>query len=83
MLTNSDSLTEDIIIYIDPRSHLEVFDQKHRYAKNLRHYYEIWLKLYQVEDKIKQTSQSLSENDTWNNFFKWLDTPEEHQILNV
>lgn len=31
-------------IRIDSRSHLEVFDQKHRYGKNLRLYYKEWVK---------------------------------------
>jgi hypothetical protein len=30
-------------IRIDSRSHLEVFDQKHRYGKNLRLYYKEWV----------------------------------------
>lgn len=37
-------VTEDAshLISIDARSHLEVFDPKHRYGKNLRVYYEQW-----------------------------------------
>jgi hypothetical protein len=31
-------------IRIDSRSHLEVFDQRHRYGKNLRRYYKEWVK---------------------------------------
>jgi hypothetical protein len=31
-------------IRIDSRSHLEVFDQKHRYGKNLRMYYKEWVR---------------------------------------
>lgn len=32
-------------IRVDPRSHLEVFDRKHRYGKNLRIYYDEWVRL--------------------------------------
>jgi hypothetical protein len=33
------------IINIDPRSHLELLDKKHRYSKNLKIYYNHWLKV--------------------------------------
>ena len=32
-------------IRVDARSHLEVFDKKHRYGKNLRLYYTEWVRL--------------------------------------
>jgi hypothetical protein len=32
-------------IRVDARSHLEVFDKKHRYGKNLRKYYNEWVRL--------------------------------------
>jgi hypothetical protein len=38
-------LPEELYIEIDPRSHLEVADSKHRYAKNLRYYFQEFARL--------------------------------------
>jgi hypothetical protein len=60
-------------IDIDPRSHLEVSDQKHRYGKKLRIYFQEYVRLRDIE-----AIQSSSMDDKWDlfeNFFAWLDYP--------
>jgi hypothetical protein len=49
-----------LMIRIDPRSHLEVNDKRHRYAKNLRLYYAEWRRL----------------GSPTGDFFSWLDMPQ-------
>lgn len=58
------------VIKIDPRSHLEVADKYHRYAKNLRAYFREYAKLTDCTDIQNDTSYRFSR---YQPFFDWLD----------
>jgi hypothetical protein len=66
------------LIAIDRRSHLEVSDPKHRYGKNLRTYYDEWVRLGlgaaldAYRDEPVSPSQELAGYEA---FFLWLDNP--------
>jgi len=59
------------VIEIDPRSLLEVEDPKHRYGKNLRHYYREW-----------ENSEGFDRKFYGNNklFFAWLDSSDSPDV---
>ena len=65
-------------IHIDPRSHLEVCDKKHRYAKNLRIYFQEYIKIHSID--LVELSTSLShDHSKWTlfeRFFDWLDNSD-------
>jgi len=79
-------------IRIDPRSHLEVFDRKHRYGKNLRLYYEEWVRL-RVEMQffewldcdecveLPDCSRQLLEDDTV--YYCTSDTDREQYLVRI
>lgn len=69
-------------IEIDPRSHLEVADIRHRYSKNLRIYFQEYVKIVGVPDSSSVLSSSKKDvennhvTNRWSHFqdfFKWLD----------
>ena len=62
------------LIEIDPRSLLEVEDPKHRYGKNLRHYYREW------ENSESFDSKYYGDNKI---FFAWLDSPESPNVITL
>lgn len=70
------------IIPIDSRSHLEVADRKHRYAKNLRVYFKEYHRLNGVTDIVDQSSNNNGSSTPsrklarYNPFFEWLDNEE-------
>ena len=75
-------------IEIDPRSHLEVADIRHRYSKNLRIYFQEYAKLVGVPDSSSSQKDADSDNklnvhrknNRWSHFqdfFKWLDGNEQ------
>ena len=76
------------LIAIDRRSHLEVSDPMHRYGKNLRLYYDEWIRrglctvprLHSRSAELEKLSPSL-ELDDYEAFFQWLDNPEDRPEL--
>jgi hypothetical protein len=52
----------DSVINIDSRSHLEVADKKHRYAKNLRLYFKEYHRLYGISDITDPSVTSSNTN---------------------
>lgn len=69
-------------IDIDPRSHLEVFDPRHRYSKNLRTYFKHYANNVQTSTMLDAESHlapNLSDKTAmFQDFFRWLD--ENHEI---
>ena len=68
------SANEAIAIHIDPRSHLEVSDLKHRYGKNLRYYFQEYCRIHNTD--LNNISSSLHDVNKWklfDEFFRWLD----------
>uniref|UniRef100_A0A7S3HL12 Uncharacterized protein n=1 Tax=Spumella elongata TaxID=89044 RepID=A0A7S3HL12_9STRA len=70
------------VIPIDSRSHLEVADRKHRYAKNLRTYFKEYHRINGLSDIVERSAPN-NENATpsrkWTRyepFFEWLDKEE-------
>ena len=70
------------IIPIDSRSHLEVADRKHRYAKNLRTYFKEFHRQIGA-DGIAEVQNAgttvVTPSKRWNRydpFFEWLDNQE-------
>eukprot|EP01031_Cornospumella_fuschlensis_P028803 gene28803-34770_t len=72
----------DQLIQIDPRSHLEVYDSQHRYAKNLRLYFKEYMRLLGPES-VSQMSrkETKSDSEIFKAFFKWLDGDENKPEL--
>lgn len=76
------------LIAIDRRSHLEVSDPRHRYGKNLRLYYDEWIRrglctvkrLHSRSADLEKLSPSL-ELDDYEAFFRWLDDAEDRPEL--
>ena len=70
------------IIPIDPRSHLEVADRKHRYAKNLRLYFKEYHRLHgsnEIEEYQATVTGASTPSRKWiryEPFFKWLDNAD-------
>lgn len=73
------------LISIDARSHLEVSDPKHRYGKNLRLYYDAWVKVASRSISLSHVSMSsdepkyvspFTELNKYESFFTWLDDPK-------
>lgn len=70
------------IIPIDSRSHLEVADRKHRYAKNLRVYFKEYHRLNGITDIVDQPTNTNGSSTPsrklarYNPFFEWLDNEE-------
>jgi hypothetical protein len=60
----------DNLIRIDPRSHLEVADRHHRYAKNLRLYFKEYTRLFGCNAFVTISSEGY---DRFQSFFQWLD----------
>lgn len=58
---------------IDSRSILEVADEKHRYGKNLRLYFQEFNKLHPIA--LQVTSSFQQRVETYKPFFHWLDDP--------
>jgi hypothetical protein len=72
------------LIPIDPRSHLEVADKKHRYAKNLRAYFKEYHRRHGSTDLAEahapSSSGAGSPSRKWaryDPFFRWLDNEDE------
>ncbi|KAJ1393495.1 hypothetical protein B484DRAFT_277571 [Ochromonadaceae sp. CCMP2298] len=63
------------MIPIDSRSHLEVADRNHRYAKNLRLYFKEYHRLHGDADIVEPTSSSRKWT-RYDPFFQWLDGSE-------
>ena len=78
-----------LLINIDARSHLEVADSKHRYSKNLRLYFQEYIRLHsdieweqytqqiRYNDKNNNNNNSNDNDDKWQHFkrfFQWLDS---------
>lgn len=64
------------LIQIDPRSHLEVADRAHRYAKNLRLYYKEYSRLLTAGVIIEPSNDNTATGtvrDRFEPFFRWLD----------
>ncbi len=77
------------VIHIDSRSHLEVADRKHRYAKNLRTYFKEYHRIHGLSDIVERSVPS-NENSTpsrkWTRyepFFEWLDNEESSPNVRV
>jgi hypothetical protein len=71
-----------ISIHIDPRSHLEVSDKFHRYAKNLRLYFQEFAKLNNAD--VTKISSSFHDQDKWalfEKFFRWLDMLPKPEVM--
>jgi hypothetical protein len=68
-------VTDDSLsISVDPRSHLEVYDPKHRYGKNLRVYFKHFMTNVKNTTVGKYESPRLSDKvDLFSEFFSWLD----------
>lgn len=70
------AIDERNAIHIDPRSHLEVSDKHHRYAKNLRLYFQEFVRIRGLKDVSKDLPTTLNDLDKLNlfeQFFAWLD----------
>lgn len=63
------------VIDIDSRSHLEVADRKHRYAKNLRLYIKEFYNLHGGKD-ILESFEIKHKWSKYDLFFDWLDNSE-------
>lgn len=61
------------IIQIDSRSHLEVADPKHRYAKNLRLYFKEYYRQHGSKDITHMENSSQHKWAKYEPFFRWLD----------
>lgn len=74
----------DQLIHIDPRSHLEVYDSHHRYAKNLRLYFKEYMRLLGPEG-LSQMSRKETKTDSeiFKAFFKWLDSDENKPEVSI
>lgn len=72
-------MSDNEIINIDSRSHLEVADTFHRYAKNLRYYFKEYNKMFGCSSIIESGgdgSSSSTQKSRWSRydpFFRWLD----------
>ena len=69
------------IIPIDSRSHLEVADKKHRYAKNLRLYFKEYHRQNpnEINDAPSSSAGVITPSKKWaryDPFFEWLDNQE-------
>jgi len=80
-----------LLINIDARSHLEVADSKHRYSKNLRLYFQEYIRLHsdieweQYTQQIRHNNDNDNGNGNWQHFkhfFQWLDSSHlpEHPL---
>jgi hypothetical protein len=66
------------LINIDPRSHLELADFYHRYAKNLRLYFKEYTRLFglsAIREDTPNTTEGLRQR--FQSFFNWLDNIDE------
>jgi hypothetical protein len=68
---------ESFSINIDPRSHLEVFDKKHRYGKNLRAYFKHYMTNVNQSAGFAADSHlnpnMVDKVELFTQFFSWLD----------
>lgn len=77
-------MNESISIHINPRSHLEVADKKHRYGKNLRYYFQEYSRIFNEDLNQVVTSPTCTLESKWkifDDFFRWLD--ESKPLPNV
>jgi hypothetical protein len=72
-----------ITIPIDPRSHLEVSDKFHRYAKNLRLYFQEFARHNNVDtSEVPSSSSSSFKRNLFGMFFNWLDNDPKPLLEN-
>jgi len=70
------------VIPIDSRSHLEVADRKHRYAKNLRTYFKEYHRIKGLSEIVERSvpnNGNTTPSRKWSRyepFFDWLDVDE-------
>lgn len=62
-------VSQDLHIELDPRSHLEVADEQHRYGKNLRLYFQHFVN---IEEGGMLANQGISKKEVFRRFFEWL-----------
>ena len=71
------SVNSKYSIEIDPRSHLEVFDTRHRYGKNLRLYFKQYMNTMGNANLPLPNESLIDKTKLFDEFFLWLERAEE------